>query len=171
MATIIDANFLATQSAFYLNSQNGDKVIVFPEARKAFIYSVDRNIIVNSGPLITQPSPVEPFTVEIRNGSGTAGLGERIRTDLEAQGVTVTAVTNAANSEYSQTQVINLTQAVPAEVVDALATYLSGTVASTRPAAESNSSADVLIIVGAPATGENPEPGATSTPSPQPDED
>jgi hypothetical protein len=52
VATIIDANFLATQSAFYVGAKNGDKLVVFPKAMKAFILSPEKNLIVNSGPVL-----------------------------------------------------------------------------------------------------------------------
>jgi hypothetical protein len=52
VATIIDANFLATQSAFYVGAKNGDKLVVFPKAMKAFIFSPEKNLIVNSGPVL-----------------------------------------------------------------------------------------------------------------------
>lgn len=52
VATIIDSAFLATQSAFYAQAENGDKLVIYPQAQKAFVYSPGRNIIVNSGPLV-----------------------------------------------------------------------------------------------------------------------
>lgn len=58
MATIVNAKFLATQSEFYKDARDGDKLIVFPKAQKAFIYSPARDIIVNSGPMIADsPTP------------------------------------------------------------------------------------------------------------------
>jgi hypothetical protein len=54
IATITDVDSLASQSAFYLKAQNGDKLVVFPQAQQAYIYSPARNIIVNVGPLIIE---------------------------------------------------------------------------------------------------------------------
>jgi len=53
VATIIDANFLATQSAFYVGAKNGDKLVVFPKAMKAFILNPEKNLLVNAGPVLT----------------------------------------------------------------------------------------------------------------------
>ncbi len=58
MAKIVDAKFLATQSEFYKNAQDGDVLLVYPTSQKAYIYSAKRNLIVNSGPVIADsPSP------------------------------------------------------------------------------------------------------------------
>jgi hypothetical protein len=54
VATIIDAELLASQSEFYRNAQNGDQLVVFPQAQRAYIFSPSRNVIVNSGPLIVE---------------------------------------------------------------------------------------------------------------------
>jgi hypothetical protein len=54
IATITDVAALASQSAFYLKAENGDKLVVFPQAQQAYIYSPGRNKIVNVGPLIIE---------------------------------------------------------------------------------------------------------------------
>lgn len=58
IATITDATALAAQSAFYKNAQNGDKLLVFQEAKQAFIYSPSKNKLVNVGPILVDGSPV-----------------------------------------------------------------------------------------------------------------
>lgn len=52
IATINQADVLVKEQAFYTGSQNGDKLIIFPKAQKAIIFSPSRNIIVNSGPFV-----------------------------------------------------------------------------------------------------------------------
>lgn len=166
VATIIDADFLATQSAFYNQSQNGDKVVIFPQAERAYIYSPDRNIIVNSGPLITQQP--NQYEVEVRNGSQVAGLAEQVSNELKAQGASVVAVGNAANKDYTSTQVIGVSADVPSSVLQAIATYLSGSVVTNKPAAEAGSSADILIIVGSGDTTDGANDAIVSSPTPMP---
>jgi hypothetical protein len=51
LATISDATALAKEQPFYAGSKNGDIVLVYQKALKAIIYSPDRNIIVNVGPV------------------------------------------------------------------------------------------------------------------------
>ena len=49
VASIKDVEKLQESSAFYKNAENGDRLIVFPQTKKAVIFSTDDNIIVNSG--------------------------------------------------------------------------------------------------------------------------
>jgi hypothetical protein len=66
LATIIDADALVKEQPFYAGSQNGDVVLMYQKALKAIIYSGERNIIVNVGPItpqdntqVEQVTPVE----------------------------------------------------------------------------------------------------------------
>jgi len=66
MATITDADALVKEQLFYTGSQNGDVVLMYQKALKAIIYSGERNIIVNVGPItpqdnaqVEQDAPVE----------------------------------------------------------------------------------------------------------------
>lgn len=147
MATIIDAAYLATQSAFYEQSENGDKLVVFPTAKKAIIYSPTRNIIVNSGPVVDDQVS-SALRIELRNGTADDDILNEIKDGLEANGATVTAMSPAANRNYAQTRIIGTSDNVTDETLAALATYLNGEVVVTLPVSEKESAADVLVIVG-----------------------
>ncbi len=54
VATINDAASLIKQQAFYTGAINGDAVLVYQKAAKAFVYSPSRNIVVNVGPVFLQ---------------------------------------------------------------------------------------------------------------------
>jgi len=51
VATVEDAAQLRAEQAFYKDVQNGDKLIIFPQAAKAIIYNEEANQIVNAGPI------------------------------------------------------------------------------------------------------------------------
>lgn len=51
IATITDAENLVQQQPFYAGAQNGDKLLIFPNAKKAIIYSEARDKLVNVGPV------------------------------------------------------------------------------------------------------------------------
>jgi len=51
MATIIDVESLVKEQPFYQGANNGDKVLVYPKAQKAILYSPLDDIIVNVGPV------------------------------------------------------------------------------------------------------------------------
>jgi hypothetical protein len=52
IATINQPDVLVKEQLFYAGSNVGDKLIIFPQAQKAIIYSPGRNVIVNSGPFV-----------------------------------------------------------------------------------------------------------------------
>lgn len=54
IATINDADSLIKDQVFYKGSSNGDVVLVYQKAAKAIIYSPERNLIVNVGPIFLQ---------------------------------------------------------------------------------------------------------------------
>ena len=65
MAEISDAVLAAKEQPFYAGAQNGDKILVYLNARKAIIYSPARNIIVNVGPIYMNnetPAPAATTT-------------------------------------------------------------------------------------------------------------
>lgn len=62
MATIKDADLLIKNEPFYLGSKNGDVVLMYQKALKAVIYSPERNIIVNVGPVYMPPADANTQT-------------------------------------------------------------------------------------------------------------
>lgn len=175
IATITDSEFLLKESAFYEGSIDGDKLVLFKEARRAYIYSPSRQILVNAGPLLledngqasvvtasdsasvasdakqdTSTPSTDPISIEVRNGSTTIGEAGRLRDDLQAKGYTVTAIGNAARSDYSQIQIFDLTDNQDNPEVTQLITELGATLLPDLPADETAVSADILIIIGNP---------------------
>jgi uncharacterized membrane protein YcjF (UPF0283 family) len=51
VATVQDAEKLRDQE-FFKNAQNGDKVLIFTNDKKAFIYRESENKVINSGPIV-----------------------------------------------------------------------------------------------------------------------
>lgn len=161
VATITDYAALASQSAFYNNSMNGDKLVVYPQAKQAFIYSPSRNKIVNVGPLLIDDAPVgengegaeqaevTPINIEVRNGSTTAGKGTTVSSELEAlaSNIVITDVTDAANTEYEGTLIV-ATSPEMANTANQIASRINAQVVNTLPSGEDVTQADILIIVG-----------------------
>ena len=48
IATIVDVDTLIADQSFYVGSQNGDQLILYPQSQRAIIYSPARDIIVNA---------------------------------------------------------------------------------------------------------------------------
>lgn len=58
VATVTDVEALKENQPFFEKAENGDKLVVYTNAKKAIIYSPTRNVIVNVGALlIDQGSP------------------------------------------------------------------------------------------------------------------
>lgn len=54
LATIENATTLTTENRFFSGSQDGDKVLIYTEAQKAYILSPARNLVVNVGPIVDE---------------------------------------------------------------------------------------------------------------------
>lgn len=53
---IQDPELLVKQQAFFKGAQKDDRLLVYPEAGKAIVYSPKRHMIVNVGPVTFDPS-------------------------------------------------------------------------------------------------------------------
>ena len=57
MLEVNNAEQLKQQQAFFRDVQDGDVLFIFPQSLKAVIYRPSTKVIVNSGPLQTEPAP------------------------------------------------------------------------------------------------------------------
>lgn len=150
VATIIDADSLKQQQAFYKDAVNGDKLLIYKE--KAIIYNPTSDVLVNVGPvnIRTQAEPTAEemaaaITVDMRNGSEKAGAARDLGDQIGANnGFQVLSVENAANTDYTGITLVNLT----GKDVSALEQAFGVTASTALPEGEVASTADVVIIVG-----------------------
>lgn len=56
LATIENAQALAAENFFFSGSQNGDQVLIYLQTGKAYVLSPSRNLVVNVGPIVDEPS-------------------------------------------------------------------------------------------------------------------
>jgi len=127
VATIVDSKFLATQSAFYQNAENGDKLVVYPKAQKAYIFSPAKNIIVNAGPLVlNQDQAAAPVRFEVRNGSSVVGAASKLKDQLEKNQLLVSALSDASRKDYVQTLIIPINQSFKADQLSQFAQAYHG---------------------------------------------
>ena len=162
VATITDAVGLAKNQSFYKGSQDGDKVLIYFKAQKAYIYSPTLDRLINVGPVFVdsktntstpsveqEKKKVEQLSIEIRNGSSVVGsanqLGDKLKSDKYYN---VVSVGNAATTTYSSTILVDLSFGRKDELVKKIESTLNIKATTTLPNNEVNSLADVLIIVG-----------------------
>ncbi len=81
IATISDVEVLAEQQPFFEGAQNGDKVLVYVQARKAIIYSPERDVVVNVGAVIVDESPVAQDELDEATEAGSGQAADAPRSD------------------------------------------------------------------------------------------
>jgi hypothetical protein len=157
---------------FFQSTQLGDSLVVYPD--RVIVYRPSTEKVVTMGvispeksaelfntetsaPVVagisavavapTATAPVANITVEIRNGTGTAGLAKKYADQVikNVPGATVPVTGNAANKNYAKTVIVN-TKGI---AVPQLETDMGGVAVKELPVGEAVSTADIVIILGA----------------------
>ena len=156
VATVTDKEKLKDQPVFE-KAENGDKILIFANAKKAYIYSPSKNVIVDVIPVnigeggtnIPGVDEKNPLRLALYNGTTSPGLTvelEKRILEKKILGVSVSAKGNATSKTYPKTQVIDLT-GKKGDQAAALARLLDGEVATET--SEIRPSADMLVVIGA----------------------
>lgn len=165
---IHDAATLAQQQTFYRDAKDGDILIVY--SARAIIYDVKADKLVNVGPIVKNdatPTPIvdstasasatitpsatpgipEKVTVDVRNGSATAGLAGAMASTLKKNTWVTIGQVGDAKGSYTKTTIVDLSSGKKPNAVAALEKQLGVTAVTTLPKGEAASTADVLVIV------------------------
>ncbi len=157
VAVINDVEQLAATQDFYSMAHNGDKVVIYSNARKAIIYDEKADRIVNIGPVIysDQPTPAAPnpeegrITIELRNGTTSNDSAVKMRDSLSSnEAFNVFKLGKAAKSDYPNTIILDKTGGKKGDVVAALQKAIGGTVVQALPSGEPDTAGEVLVIIG-----------------------
>jgi hypothetical protein len=157
LATITDEVKLKEQD-FFKNSKNGDKVLIYAQARKAILYRPSVNRIIEFAPLLINPAsasasaPSEvaapsPVSVAIYNGTNEVGLTNDVEKKIADKSLKVVTKTNAAKDTYTKSMIIDLS-GNNAQLAQLLATKINGEVVTQLPDGETKPTTDILIIAG-----------------------
>lgn len=162
VATVQDPDALRlTNPEFYKDAVVGDRLLIWSD--KAVLYSEAKDQIVAVLPVTFTPPPAETPTsttaqeperldiasIEVRNGTRTAGLGKDLADTLTAEGFKVSKTRDAVVKGYTRTEIFINTVSTSTEY---LVPEIQGAfgdkfvyVTSTR---ETGITGDILIVVG-----------------------
>ncbi len=173
IALVTDVEQLKNQQ-FFVNAKNGDRVIIYPNAKKAILYRPSDKRVIDVAPVnlnasdsaqATENSPVispKPVvkgestavpnlptgTVELRNGTLTQGLTQKYEPELKqkAPSLTISARGNAKKTDYAKSMLIDTSGTRLAEA-KVLASSL-GIPVGVLPEGEIPATTDYLILLG-----------------------
>ncbi len=151
IATVNDTKKLKGQD-FFKNAQNGDKILIYTNAREAILYRPQAHLIISVAPINVggdQPSQATVARLGLRNGTDSTGLTYKVEGDIQKAfpGANIALRDQAKRYDYATTIVIPLTDPAKGAAAD-LAKALNATV-GTLPAGETKpTDIDVLVILG-----------------------
>ncbi len=150
VATVTDVTKLEGQQ-FFKNAKNGDKVLIYTNAKKAVLYDPILHKIKEVGPVNigSQITPSMQAKVALRNGKTVPGLAAKTEQLLQKAFpvVTIASKEQAKKTDYDKTVVVVLNDNVK-NVASDIAATLSATLSSLPSGEIKPSGIDIVIILG-----------------------
>lgn len=161
--TVTEKDKLSGQT-FFANAKNGDKVIIYSNAKRAFLYDPVADKILEAGPVlatesttvagsqtITPASKPTPASVRfvLLNGTTTVGLTRKYEVELKQKvpSAQVLDYDNARKRDYEKTILVDLST-TKGELARQLAQFLGIAVGQLPSGEVAPKEADFLIILG-----------------------
>lgn len=158
VATVSDINKLRDQP-FFASAQNGDKVLIFTNAKKAILYRPGSRLIIDVAPVTIGAEATQSgqaagaqtetrVTVVLRNGTAIDGLTKKYESEFKekAPDLTIVGRENAKRSDYDKSVLVDV-KGTRSVLTSQLARALDITI-DTLPKGEATPAADFLIVLG-----------------------
>lgn len=176
LVVVSDKTKLQSQ-AFFANAEKGDKVLIYPKVKKAYLYRPRINKLIDVAPanigtavavkpvtIMTTPSPtikpkvsptitptptsaLKQVNVVLYNGTKTSGLAASVQQKLKTESPNVTVVAKS-NAVGSYTDTLVIDfTGKYNKEVTQLAKLLNGSI-GVLPKNETKPTADILVILG-----------------------
>lgn len=150
IATVTDIEKLRDQP-FFQKAKNGDKVLIYTQAKKAILYDPQAKKIIDVAPINigTESAQVSQVRVVLRNGTDSVGLTTRVEPKVKQSlsGAEVVIKENASRTDFEKTVVVVLNDSFKKEA-EKLADDLGGSVENLPSGESKPQGADILVILG-----------------------
>lgn len=153
VATVTDISKLKDQP-FFQKAKNGDKVLIYTNARRAILYDPLVKRVIDVAPInIGTASAASLPKVALRNGTQTVGLTTTIENKLKKDNiaVNVSSKENAEKQNYQKSVVVVLNDSAR-DLAQAMAKDLGATVGDLPEGEIKPKDADIVIILGKDST-------------------
>lgn len=150
IATVTDVSKLKDQP-FFQKAKNGDKVLIYTNARKAILYDPQAKKVIDVAPINigTQSAQITQPKVVLRNGTSSVGLTLKVENELKKtySQLNVVDKENAAKTDYEKTVVVVLNDNGK-ELASNLAKTLKAEIGELPKGETKPKDGDVLVILG-----------------------
>lgn len=150
IATVTDVNKLKDQP-FFQKAKNGNKVLIYNNAKKVILYDPDAHKIVDVGPFSVGLSGNQKTNAKIviRNGTGVANLAAKVEAVVkkalpEAE---IASKDNASRTNYEKSILVVLNDSAK-DTASALAKVVDVQIGDLPSGETKPIGADILIIIG-----------------------
>jgi hypothetical protein len=166
LATVTDKEKLK-QYPFFSRAEIGDKVLIFNEAKKAYLYRPLTKKLIEVGPIqlsdstatasatlgeatnsATPSATQKDLTLSLLNGTKTGGLAAKTETQLKntMKNIQVKTKGNAKN-DYEQTLIVAISTDAKSKAEE-LAKALNAKVEANLPEGETKPATDLVVFLG-----------------------
>lgn len=164
VATVSDKSKLTSQ-AFFLKAENGDKVLIYNTAKKAYLYRPNTNKMIEVSSLSISPNtlgasdsaslPQEVKTTEqkakivLLNGTSKTGLTKTAEDRMKSKNFDIEVVDrdNAASSDFKETILVDLTKKNK-ELLTQIGETIGGKLGTLPEGQAVPQGVDILVILG-----------------------